>query len=81
MSCNNACIRKELLIKHPFADELGQGGEDVGVAYQIIQDGYYIARDPKLMVMHSHGSNLKKFLQERKAWDVMWEDIQRYIVK
>ncbi|NLK71559.1 MAG: glycosyltransferase family 2 protein [Clostridiales bacterium] len=79
LSCNNACIRRDLLIRHPFAIELGRGGEDVGVAYRIIQDGYYIARVPELLVMHSHGSGLKKFIQEHKAWKSMWQDIQNYI--
>ena len=78
-SCSNASARRELLLRHPFAEELGRGGEDIEVAYRIIQEGYYIACVPDLLVMHSHGSGFFKFLKEFKAWRMMWVDVQRYI--
>lgn len=80
-SCSNACARRELLIKHPFAVELGKGGEDIEVAYRIIQDGYYIASVPDLLVMHSHGKKFFKFIQEYRSWRTMWEDVLEYISK
>lgn len=78
-SCSNACARRELLIKHPFAVELGRGGEDIEVAYRIIKDGFFIASVPDLLVMHSHGKPFFKFIQEFKSWREMWEDVQKYI--
>lgn len=79
LSCSNACVRTNLAKKHPFAKELGKGGEDVGMAWHIIQDGYYIARVPQLLVLHSHGSGLNKFLDEHKEYKRMWADIEKYI--
>lgn len=78
-SCSNASARRELLVKHPFAEELGRGGEDIEVAYRIIQDGYYIASVPDLLVMHSHGKPFFQFIKEFKSWRVMWEDVVKYI--
>ena len=78
-SCSNASARKSLLNKHPFATEVGRGGEDVEVAYRIIKDGYYIARTPKQLVMHSHGSSLIKFCNEFKNWRIMYKDVLEYI--
>lgn len=80
-SCSNASARRKLLLKHPFAEELGRGGEDIEVAYKIIRDGYYVACVPELLVMHSHGSKLPKFIKEFKAWRKMWIDVQAYIEK
>lgn len=80
-SCSNASARKELLLKHPFASELGWGGEDIEVAYRIIQDGYYIARVPELLVMHSHGSGLKKFIKEFRNWRIMYQNVLNYITR
>lgn len=78
-SCSNASARRELLLKHPFAVELGHGGEDIEVAYRIIQDGYFIAFMPELLVMHSHGSSFFKFLKELSSWRLMWNDVNDYI--
>lgn len=78
-SCSNASARRNLLLKHPFAIELGRGGEDVEVAYRIIEDGYYIARVPEVLVMHSHGNNLFKFYKEVKNWATMYQDVLNYI--
>ncbi|SEG19631.1 Glycosyl transferase family 2 [Butyrivibrio sp. Su6] len=78
-SCSNACARRELLLKHPFAPELGDGGEDVEVAYRIIQDGYYIASNPDLLVMHSHGKKFKDFIKEYRSWKVMYNNVLNYI--
>ena len=78
-SCSNACARRELLSKHPFAVELGSGGEDIEVAYRIIQEGYYIASVPDLLVMHSHGSHFLKFVQEFKSWRIMYQNVLDYI--
>lgn len=78
-SCSNASAKRELLLKHPFAVELGRGGEDVEVAYRIMQDGYFVARVPDLLVMHSHGSGLGKFGKELKSWRAMYREVLRYI--
>ena len=80
-SCSNASARRDLLMKHPFAEELGRGGEDIEVAYRIIKDGFYIASVPDLLVMHSHGKKFFKFIEEFKSWRVMWEDVVAYIEK
>lgn len=78
-SCSNASARRELLLKHPFAEELGRGGEDIEVAYRIIKDGYYIASVPDLLVMHSHGKKFFKFIEEIKNWRIMWNDVLKFI--
>lgn len=78
-SCSNASARRDLLLRHPFAQALGHGGEDIEVAYRIIQEGYYIARVPDLLVMHSHGNGLFKFIREYNNWKKMWKDVKRYI--
>lgn len=78
-SCSNACARRELLLNHPFAEELGGGGEDVEVAYRIIQEGYFIARVPDLLAMHSHSKPLIPFLREYLGWKRMWHDVLAYI--
>lgn len=78
-SCSNASARKDLLEKHPFAVELGWGGEDVEVAYRIIKDGYYVACVPELLVMHSHGSGVIEFSKEFKNWKKMYNNVLNYI--
>lgn len=78
LSCSNAFIRRKLWETHPFRIELGRGGEDVGMAYEIIQDGYYIAKAPELLVAHSHGSGLVKFMKEYRAWGKMFRDVKEY---
>lgn len=79
LSCSNACIRRELWKAHPFREELGKGGEDVEMAYRIIQDGYQIAHNPNILVRHSHGSGLIKFCKEFKNWRIMYDDVLEYI--
>lgn len=82
LSCSNASIRREIFDRHWFADKLGKkGGEDVEMAYRIIQDGFFIAQVPDLLVKHSHGSKLKKFLKELKNWKVMYGEVEDYINK
>lgn len=78
-SCSNAYARRELLLKHPFAIELGDGGEDVEVAYRIIQDGFYIASNPELLVMHSHGKKFFDFVKEYRSWNEMYDRVLKYI--
>lgn len=78
-SCCNAAARRELLRKHPFAEALGKGGEDIEVAYRIIRDGYKIARVPELLVMHSHGKPFFGFVKEYLGWKRMWRDVLAYI--
>lgn len=80
-SCSNAAARRELLLKHPFAEELGKGGEDIEVAYRMIQDGYAIARVPDLLVMHSHGVGLVKFMKQFRAWRTMYRRVLDYIAQ
>lgn len=80
LSCSNASIRKDILLKHPFAKELGKnGGEDLEVAYRILQDGMYIAMVPRLLVRHSHGKKLKEFIKELKNWKKIYNEVIHYI--
>lgn len=80
-NCCNASARRELLLKHPFAPELGNGGEDTEAAYRIIQDGYVIACIPRLLVMHSHSLKLPAFIRQYRRWQAMWADVQAHIRK
>lgn len=80
-SCSNAAARRKLLLKHPFVEDLGEGGEDVEAAYRMIQDGYAIARVPNLLVMHSHGVGLIKFVRQFHAWRAMYKHVLDYIVQ
>lgn len=80
LSCSNASIRKEILVKHPFAKELGKnGGEDLEVAYRILKDNMLIAMNPKLIVKHSHGNNLKGFITELMNWKKIYTEVLEYI--
>ena len=78
-SCSNAAARRDLLMKHPFKEELGRGGEDIEVAYRMIEDGYVIAQVPYLLVMHSHGLGIVKFIRQYHNWQRMYQQVQRYI--
>lgn len=78
-SCSNAAARRDLLIKYPFVEELGDGGEDIEVAYRMIQDGFFVAQVPELLVMHSHGIGLIPFLRQYKNWKKMYQDVCSYI--
>ncbi|MCV3296565.1 MAG: glycosyltransferase [Oenococcus sp.] len=79
LSCNNACIRRNLLLSHPFVEALGAGGEDIEVAYRILQDGYLIAKVPKLLVRHSHGEGILDFRKSLKSWKEMYSNVLEYI--
>lgn len=79
LSCSNAMIRKSEWEKNKFKEELGRGGEDVEMAYSIIKNGYMIARAPELLVKHSHGSGIFKFINEFKNWRSMYQDVLNYI--
>lgn len=80
LSCSNASIRKEILLRHPFARELGKnGGEDLEVAYRILKDGMYIAMSPHLIVKHSHGNGLFKFIKELNNWKKIYNEVLEYI--
>ena len=79
LSCSNASVRKKIWSKNKFKEELGMGGEDVELAYRIIKEGYVIAKVPYLLVKHSHGSNLVKFINEFKAWRKMYNMVDEYI--
>lgn len=79
LSCSNAFILKKLWEKHKFKEELGRGGEDVELAYKIIKDGFIIVKSPYLLVMHSHGSGIFKFIKEFKGWREMYSDVENYI--
>ena len=82
LSCSNASIKKEILEKYPFVNELGKcGGEDLEVAYRILQDGLVIAMNPKLIVKHSHGNNLIGFFKEIINWRKIYKDVLQYIEK
>lgn len=80
LSCSNASIRKCVLEKHPFAKKLGKnGGEDLEVAYRILQDDMVIAMNPKLTVKHSHGNNLRGFIKEIRNWKKIYYEVVNYI--
>ncbi|AWK51245.1 hypothetical protein DIC82_09500 [Clostridium beijerinckii] len=79
LSCSNALVRKTLWDKHKFKEELGKGGEDVELAYRIIQEGYYVAKAPALLVKHSHGSGFIKFIKEFNGWRAMYDVVLKYI--
>lgn len=79
LSCSNAMLKRSIWEEHKFKEELGHGGEDVEMAYRIIKDGYYIVKSPDLLVMHSHGSNIVKFIKEFKNWRIMYNDVLEYI--
>lgn len=78
-SCSNASARKSLLIKYPFKEELGRGGEDVEVAYRIMENGYYIAKVADLLVRHSHGKKLLLFFKEYQNWKILYNDVLEFI--
>lgn len=78
-SCSNAAARKDLLLKHPFQEELGDGGEDIEVAYRIIKDGFFVAKIPYALVRHSHGVNFKQFLKQLQDWKKMYQNVLNYI--
>lgn len=80
LSCSNASVRKDILQRYPFVNELGkEGGEDLEVAYRILKSGMVIAMNPKLLVKHSHGNNLIKFIKEIIGWQKIYYDVLRYI--
>lgn len=79
LSCSNAMIRKSEWKKNKFKEALGRGGEDVEMAYSIIKGGYEIVRSPKLLVKHSHGNGILKFINEFKNWRIMYKDVLDYI--
>lgn len=80
LSCSNASVRKTIFNKYEFADALGKkGGEDVELAYRIINEGLFVAQVPDLLVKHSHGNNLKKFIKELKNWKVMYKEVLEFI--
>lgn len=79
LSCSNALIRRDLWEKHKFKEVLGKGGEDVELAYRILNDGFNIIKEPNLLVMHSHGSKLFKFIKEFKGWRKMYKEVEQYI--
>ena len=79
LSCSNASFRKSIWEKNKFKEELGKGGEDVELAYRIIKAGYVVAKVPSLLVKHSHGSSLLKFIKEFKGWRSMYNAVEEYI--
>lgn len=81
LSCSNAFIRRSLWEKYKFKRELGKGGEDIELAYRIIQEGKCIIKDPDILVKHSHGNGIFKFVKEFKNWRTMYEDVTKYICR
>lgn len=81
LSCSNAMIRKSIWENNEFKEELGHGGEDVLMAYFILNEGYKIVKDPDILVKHSHGNSLIKFINEFKGWRRMYNDVLKYIEK
>lgn len=79
LSCSNASFRKSIWQRNKFKDKLGKGGEDIELAYRIINDGYVVAKVPDLLVKHSHGSSFFKFVNEYISWKKMYNDVERYI--
>ncbi len=81
LSCSNAAIRKKIWMEHAFVEALGRGGEDVEMAYYILNANYNVVFDRELLVKHSHHLKCKQFIAELKNWDSMWVDIIEYLVR
>ena len=81
MSCSNASLLKKIWSEHKFLEELGRGGEDVEMAYYILNSGYKIIFDRSLLVRHSHHLKYKKFKAEIQSWNSMWVDILKVLEK
>jgi rhamnosyltransferase len=79
MSCSNAFARKDFCVINPFKVELGRGGEDVELAYQMLKQGKKVVKDPEVVALHSHGSSIPKFVNEFKNWREMYADVLNYI--
>ena len=79
LSCSNACIRKSIWLKHHFVEELGKGGEDVEMAYYMLSRKLYVVKNPDILVYHSHGSSIKKFMKEMQNWKSLYNDVLNYI--
>ena len=73
---SNVCsaMRKEVLSKYPFAEDL-IGSEDQQWAKEVILAGYSIAYQPKAIVQHSHNYNLltvfRRFFESGAAFEQM----------
>lgn len=79
LSCSNALIRKDIWKSNRFKEELGIGGEDVEMAYRIMKENMTIIKEPRLLVMHSHGNGIVKFTREFLGWRDMYKDVMVYI--
>ena len=78
-SCSNASARITLLEKYPFQEALGRGGEDIEVAFQILNAGYFVVKASDLIVMHSHGKGFFEFLEEYRDWQIMYKEAVAFI--
>nr|WP_288305819.1 glycosyltransferase [uncultured Romboutsia sp.] len=81
LSCSNASIRKEIWNNHQFVEQLGDGGEDVEMAYYILKNNKKIIFCPNLIVRHSHGKKFFDFIKELKKWNLMYKNVLDYIDK
>jgi len=68
LSCTNAIIRRALWCQHPFDERFGCGGEDLAWAVYWMRNNWRIIKEPKFLVLHSHGSSFYKFIKEMNTW-------------
>ena len=68
LAFTNAIIRKDLWDKKQFNEIYGAGGEDWEWMCFWFKQGYIVVRDPKCVVLHSHGLGLWGWIQQYRYW-------------
>lgn len=81
LSCSNAALRKKCWKSNHFDINIVTGGEDVLMAYHILNQGYLIMRCPSMLVRHSHKKKYKEFKKEVNNWNIQYNDVLNYIKK
>lgn len=72
MGATNAVFHRGLWEKYGGFDErLGNGGEDLELARQMIEDGYQVMSHPLLSGHHSHGLGPINYARQFLAWGSM----------
>lgn len=79
LSCSNAAIRKNVWDRFQFREEAGNGGEDVLMAWNILNNNLKVVKNKKMVVYHSHGKNIEQFKKELENWKIMYNDVLRMI--
>ena len=69
LGLTNAGIRKDLWEEYNFNEEhFSKGGEDTEWAGHFMNKGYKIIFEPEMLVYHSHGIGLLKFIKQYLHW-------------